>query len=325
MPSSELVSVIIPLYNAASFIEETLNSVLSQSLKELKVYVIDDFSNDGSAEIVKKIAEREPRLKYYLMPKKGGCPAPTKNEGVRLSQGEFVAFCDHDDWWESEKLAQQVDYLQKNKQVNLLGCNVEIIDTEHGTSLGTFWHNPNQITEHTIRQLVLDGPIFATTTCIIGRREYLSLHPFDTQLLGSDEYDLSLHAVLDDPKQVAVLTQTLAYWRWHSASLSHSDTAASRALKDETLFAEKILARSDLLPAERAQVKARVIMVTRRAANAELAQGDTETALHHYRIAVAGGDRISQLLLLATLISPKLTARFVSWKRSRSHAQPSFR
>ena len=150
------------------------------------------------------------------MPKKGGCPATTKNEGVRLAHGEFVAFCDHDDWWDPEKLMRQVTYFHEHPRVNLLGCNVEIIDTQKGRSLGTFWQRPEQITEATIRQLVLDGPIFATTTCIIGRREFLRQHPFDERLLGSDEYDLSLHAALDDPRQVAVLPQTLAFWRWHN-------------------------------------------------------------------------------------------------------------
>jgi glycosyltransferase involved in cell wall biosynthesis len=325
MHTPETVSVVIPLYNAASFIEETLNSVLAQTYTDIRVYVIDDFSTDDSADVVAAVAKRDSRVTYHRMPKKGGCPAPTKNEGVRIAAGAFVAFSDHDDWWHPEKIAKQVAYFEANSAVNVLGCNVEIVDTERGVSLGAFWSDPARLTPETARDLVLQGPIYATTTCMMGRREYLLAHPFDERLLGSDEYDLSLHAALDNPAQVAILPETLAYWRWHSASLSHSPKAAERALTDETVFAEKVLARTDLSPEERAHIFNRVTMVTRRAGNAELEAGHRAKALAHYTEAVARGDRMSTMLLLGARFLPWPTRQFVTWKRSRSHATPAFR
>ena len=324
-PKKETVSVVIPLYNAAPFIADTLQSILAQTYTDLQIYVIDDFSTDGSDKIVQELASKEPRITYVHAEKKGGCPAPNKNLGTRLAQGTYVAYCDNDDWWSPEKITKQVAYLDAHPEVVILGTNVEIVDTEHNTSLGLFWKNPEQITPSTVRTLVLDGPILATTTCMMGRRDYMLTHPFDERFLGSDEYDLSLHTALDNPAQIAILPETLAFWRWHSASLSHSEKAASRALKDETLFAEKILARNDLSDSEREQVHNRVRMVTRRAGNAELATGHRAEALQHYKAAASEGDRFSKLMVPFATILPALAAIVVRWKRNHSHVTPTFR
>lgn len=322
MPKDEMVSVIIPLYNAAPYIEETIRSILAQTFTDFKIYVVDDFSTDESPQIVQNLAKEEGRLVYLKMPHKGGCPAPTKNEGVRAAKGKYVAFCDHDDWWAVDKLEKQVAYLEEHPEVGMLGCNVEIVDTEKNISLGTFWQNPYDFYLNDIRKLALDGPIYATTTCLMLRRGYALEHPFDEQFLGSDEYDISLHAALDNPKRVGMLSDVLAFWRWHSGSLSHSDQAATRALRDEKAFAAKLLARKDLSPQEKQQVRNRIKMVTRRAGNAELASGNIKEAKKYYK---ESQDKFSRCMLVALNFCPLCARQLVKWKRSYSHARPIFR
>ena len=322
---TERVSVVIPLYNAAQYIEKTIKSILDQTFTDFVLYVVDDQSTDGGDVIVKNLASNNKKIIYHRMPHRGGCPAPTKNEGIRLAKGEYVAFCDHDDWWASEKLERQVAYMDAHGEAQILGCNVEIVDTDRNLSLGNFWVDPSGINPGNIRSLALEGPILASTTCMIARRSYLLKHFFDEKLLGSDEYELSLHAVLDDPRQVVILPETLAYWRWHSASLSHSDQAAARALQDETLFAARILARDDLTDYEKQIVKNRLRMVTRRAGNADIAAGRIAESKKHYQAAAIQGDKTSKIMLMLTKVSPFLASKLADFKRKRSHNNPSFR
>jgi glycosyltransferase involved in cell wall biosynthesis len=330
MPKSafETVSVVIPLYNAEAFIADTIQSVLDQTLTDLKIYVIDDLSTDTSPEIVKKIAAKNPKVEYHLAPKKGGCPAPTKNVGIDLAQGTYIAFIDHDDWWEPTKLEKQVAYLEAHTEVNLVGCNVEIVDTDHNRSLGNFWTHPEELAHADLRRLAFEGPVFASTTCMIGRASFLKKHHFDTAYIGADEYDLSIHSLLDDAKQVVILPEVLAYWRWHSSSLSHSAQAAARSAKDEEHFAKKLLDRTDLTDEERDSVQKRLWSVRRIYANSLLAEGKRTEARKLYKDILAhsdSGDGLTKLVLVLDSIAPPLAQALIQFKKRYSYAKPVFR
>jgi glycosyltransferase involved in cell wall biosynthesis len=96
---SPKVSVIIPTYNNAPLLGETLDSVSRQSHKNYELIVIDDGSTDDTAEIVKS---GYPQARYLYQPNRG--PAAARNQGVRLAHGEYIAFCDHDDVWNERHL-----------------------------------------------------------------------------------------------------------------------------------------------------------------------------------------------------------------------------
>ncbi|MSP38875.1 MAG: glycosyltransferase family 2 protein [Deltaproteobacteria bacterium] len=91
------VSVIIPAYNNAALLGETLDSVVRQSFRDFELIVVDDGSTDDTAAIVQR---DYPHLKFVRQA--NGGPASARNAGVKLSQGEFIAFCDHDDLWHPE-------------------------------------------------------------------------------------------------------------------------------------------------------------------------------------------------------------------------------
>jgi glycosyltransferase involved in cell wall biosynthesis len=98
------VSVIIPVRNGERFLAEALGSVLGQSYPHLEVLVVDDGSEDGTAEVVRRA--RDPRVRYaYQRP---GGAAAARNHGVRLAGGHYLAFLDADDLWHESKLRLQV-------------------------------------------------------------------------------------------------------------------------------------------------------------------------------------------------------------------------
>jgi glycosyltransferase involved in cell wall biosynthesis len=102
---SPQISVVIPTYNNAALLCETLDGVRRQTFKDFEIIVVDDGSKDNTGDVV---ATYDPTIHYLQQTNQG--PAAARNKGVSLAQGEFIAFCDHDDIWNERHLEK------------LLGC-----------------------------------------------------------------------------------------------------------------------------------------------------------------------------------------------------------
>ena len=101
-----LVSVIVPAYNAKTYIAHTLNSVISQTYKNIEVIVVDDGSCDGTAQIVETIAQRDARI--TLLHQSNSGVAAARNLAIQKSRGEYIATIDADDIWYPQKIEKQV-------------------------------------------------------------------------------------------------------------------------------------------------------------------------------------------------------------------------
>lgn len=100
-----LVSIIMSVYNGAEYISETIDSVLSQTLTDLEIVVIDDGSTDGTAGIVQTMATQDPRIKYYYQTNTG--IAKARNKALSLVKGTFLTLIDADDLWPVDRLEIQ--------------------------------------------------------------------------------------------------------------------------------------------------------------------------------------------------------------------------
>ena len=112
--SEILVSVIIPAYNCARFIHLALDSALAQKVP-MEILVINDCSKDNLDHVMEKYAEF-PQVQYLKNERNLGVAA-TRNRGISLAKGEYIAFLDSDDYWEKDKLAKQLQRLQETKTV----------------------------------------------------------------------------------------------------------------------------------------------------------------------------------------------------------------
>lgn len=122
-----LVSVIIPAYNAESFIERTLKSVLCQTYTNLEVIVVDDGSKDKTFEIVQSIAQKDSRVRPIQQQNAG--VAAARNLAIEKSKGEYIAPIDADDIWYVEKIEKQVKcILNAEELVGLVYCLAVDID-----------------------------------------------------------------------------------------------------------------------------------------------------------------------------------------------------
>lgn len=115
MSDQPLVSVIIPTYNRAHLIGETLDSVLAQTYQNWECIIVDDGSSDNAEEVVRSYVKKDSRFKYYHRPEEhlsGGNGA--RNYGFKMSQGEYVNWFDSDDLMVPEKLEEQLKLLIEN-------------------------------------------------------------------------------------------------------------------------------------------------------------------------------------------------------------------
>ena len=106
------VDIIIPNYNKGKYLEECLNSVISQSYKKWNVYLIDDNSSDNSKEIIKKFRSYK-NINTILLDNNLG-PAYCRNLGIKNSKSEYIAFLDSDDYWPQNKLEKQLHSMKNN-------------------------------------------------------------------------------------------------------------------------------------------------------------------------------------------------------------------
>ncbi|NLY18950.1 MAG: glycosyltransferase [Clostridiaceae bacterium] len=111
---SDLVSVIIPVYNAEKYLAETLDSALGQTYKDIEIVIVDDCSTDSSTEIINRYMSNNNNIKYIRNETNQGA-AVSRNTGIRYSRGQYIAFLDSDDVWDKTKIEKQISHLREKK------------------------------------------------------------------------------------------------------------------------------------------------------------------------------------------------------------------
>lgn len=132
-----VVSVLMPVYQAAPYVVAAVESILAQSLRELELVIVDDGSTDGTGELCAAIAARDPRVVLVRASHEGIVAA--LNRGLALARGRYLARMDGDDVALPERLAAQLRHLDAHPDVVALGTAVEVIDPE-GRPLGPIVH-----------------------------------------------------------------------------------------------------------------------------------------------------------------------------------------
>ena len=107
---NELVSIITPVYNNSEFIKQTIESVQKQTYKNWEMIIVDDCSTDRTPELIKKISQKDDRIKYIKLENNSGA-AIARNKALSESRGRFIAYLDADDLWKKNKIQNQIDFM----------------------------------------------------------------------------------------------------------------------------------------------------------------------------------------------------------------------
>lgn len=206
---SPLISVIIPMFNAAKFIKYTIESVLSQSYKNWEIFIIDNCSTDNSEEIVESYARKDSRIHLLSTEFNSGSPAKPRNIGLINAKGKYIAFLDADDLWYSQKLEKQVSFLEQNLDVFLLYAKYHIIKNGKISSK-TLPKDKYLFSGRIFKRLFLSNNFIPCVTAIL-RNRFENNYLFDEQKSFLEDFDLWLRICQNE--NVAFIREPLAVYR----------------------------------------------------------------------------------------------------------------
>jgi len=181
--NNPFVSIIIPAYNRASWLNGAINSVLGQTFKKFELMIVDDGSTDNTREIVTSYGDK---VKYFFQSNKG--PSAARNLGINNAQADLVTFLDSDDRWFKNKLQIQVDLMTKDSSIRI--CYTDEIWIRSGIRV-----NQKKIhKKHSgwIFQKCLPLSIISPSSVMIHREVFEKVGLFDENLLVCEDYDLWL-------------------------------------------------------------------------------------------------------------------------------------
>ena len=210
------VSVITVSYNREAFIREAMDSVLAQSYQDWELLVIDDASTDNTEQVVAEYAVKDPRIQYHKNNHNLGI-AKTRNRGIKLSKGQYIAPLDSDDvWLDKNKLQKQVEFLDINKDYCMLGGGIMHID-EHSVQIKKVLF---PVYDSLIRKIILQFNPFPQSTLLYRKEVAVACGGYSTDFIICDDYDLWLKMGLK--AKFTNIPQVLAGYRVHGANITRT-------------------------------------------------------------------------------------------------------
>ena len=213
-----VVSVIMPAYNAGRFIEEAVRSVMAQTMTDWELLVLDDGSTDDTLAIAQRLAREDSRIRVLPNEHNMGV-AKTRNRGIDLCRGEYVALLDSDDIWYPEKLQAQLA-LMRETGADVSYCAYAIVDAKGNPSRADYLVPPSVDFKGLLRQNVIG------CSTVMLSPEIKEKYRFETGFYHED-YVLWLR-LLQDGYKAAGCTRVLVAWRLVENSRSFNKWSAAK-------------------------------------------------------------------------------------------------
>ncbi len=304
-----LVSVIIPAYKVAPFIDATLTSVRSQSFTNYEIIVINDGSPDTEA-LEREIAPHQESITYIRQTNKGAGAA--RNSGIRVARGEFIAFLDGDDLWLPTFLEDQLALLKSNGGFDLVYADAVNL---HGTELSRITNmDVNPSDGPVTAESLIAGNCLVITSSVVARRELIAeVGLFDEDFPNSQDFDLWLRLAKHGAR-ITYQQKVLVHRRIYEGSLASNPI---KSFAGEISVLEKTKQRTDLTPAESAaidrtlELRRATIEVIR--GKQRLSAGEFDSALAAFRVANDYHQSWKLSLVVFSLrVAPRLLQRVYS-------------
>lgn len=215
---NELVSVIMPAYNAEKYISKAIKSVMNQTYHNWELIVIDDGSADSTVDVVSKIAAVEHRVHLYKNQSNMGV-SKTRNKGFDLAKGKYIALLDSDDFWHSDKLEKQLALL-KEKNADVVYSSYSLINEQSPDKAKAYI-----VAQQTSYSDMLCENIIGCSTVLM-RSEITKMYCFDSAFFHED-YVLWL-TLLKDGYSFAGCKEVLVDYTVVQNSRSHNKIKAAK-------------------------------------------------------------------------------------------------
>ena len=180
-----MISVLIPLYNKAESIENTIRCVQQQSYKEWEIVVVEGHSTDGSLEIIKRLAKEDNRISVFMQENRKGV-TPARNESVLHAKYNLLAFLDADDYWEPDYLQNMVNLINDFPDAGIWGMNYGIIKNGIKQDNATQYNGLRGVIENPW----IKGNPYWTSAIVISREAFDRVGGFDNRIIYGEDIDL---------------------------------------------------------------------------------------------------------------------------------------
>ena len=193
------VLLIVPCYNAAAFLSETIESVLRQDLQDWELVLVDDGSRDTTWDVIQRYVALDPRISGFQKPNGGATKARNFGFAKAGTSSRYVIFLDHDDQWEPDALSRMSAYLDAHPDVGLLACQFQELNAageKQGVGHRSRWA-PGFLMPHDMRDDEIETP-FVTFFCATGqgpfamyrRSVYVQTEGWETSFWPHEDTDM---------------------------------------------------------------------------------------------------------------------------------------
>jgi glycosyltransferase involved in cell wall biosynthesis len=242
---SSLISVIVPNYNHKKFLKKRLDSIFNQSFQDFEVILLDDKSTDDSIQVLSKYATHSKVSHYINNEQNSGSPFKQWSKGISLAKGKYIWIAESDDYSDPLFLEKTVAILEKNPSIGLVSVYSQMVD-ETGRKLQNSrdWL-PSQITKDAEKVYIEDGTSFLLKEMLYKNSIHNASGVLFRKSLASDleldftkfkqAGDVAFWVELLKQSDIAILKETLNYWRKHSKSVTKQNYKTRSLVMSEHL------------------------------------------------------------------------------------------
>ncbi len=214
-----LISVVMAVYNAQTFLAEAIESILSQSVSDFEFLIIDDASSDDSKQIIEDFAKSDPRIRLISNPENLGLGASLQ-KGVEEAQGKFIARMDADDISLLKRFEMQLAYLDLHPEILALGGDHKLVDAQGEIFADLIYPKlPNRIRWN----LLLGNGVIASNSATLFRKEFFESYGNYSALRAAQDFDLWSRTLFAHPFPIANISEIILHYRQTNEMISKAN------------------------------------------------------------------------------------------------------
>lgn len=210
------VTVVMPAYNAAQYLPETIESVLAQTFDNFELFIIDNGSTDSTAEVAYQYSQKDKRVQLFSLENPKGVSV-TRNKGIQLATGNVIAFIDADDQWLPNKLTSHIEHLNQDTNLGVSFGRVEFLSPD-GKPTRQFCSS--HLSDIQPQHFLYENPTITVSNLVVRREVFEQVGGFEESMRYSEDMEWLLRVACSNRWKIEGLNEVLTRYRTSPKGLS---------------------------------------------------------------------------------------------------------